>query len=188
MPNRQIRLLLWLASGLLCFGAAVAMVASQWIEIEPDNIKNELASAPISRPRPLLISETKLNEQDFRYVWGKPLRRQLSNPVPTAPVIETVVEAAAVVPKTRLDAKLIATLVDADPIYATAWISCKNKTQKVAIGDSLQNHPGNPLVTAIKDGHVEVLLGGESRTLKLADNLLLASRKDDRDIETQRGD
>ncbi len=188
MPNRSIRRLLWLASGILCLGAVAGLAASQWIEIGPDEIQGPRSPLAIARPRPTSISAPILAEQDFQYVWGKPLRRQLSEPIPVAPTFEPIPQAVTVVPKIPLDAKLIATLVDADPIYATAWIVCKNKTQKVVVGDTLQNHLGDPRVIAIEDRHVEIEISGNSHTLTLAENVLLASRFGISDVEIRLGD
>ncbi|QDT07427.1 hypothetical protein K227x_58540 [Rubripirellula lacrimiformis] len=187
MPDQQKRLLLWLASGLFCAAGVATFATSQLTEIEPDDVNLDLSSVTIRQPSEPSPIKIRLGEKNFRYVWGKPLRRQLSDPIPTEPPPAPIAAPPAPIVRVRLDARLIATLVDADPAYSAAWISCKDKMQKVTIGDSIKNHSGSPIVTAIKDRLVEIELTGESHLLHLDENILLASRSNSGSSEVKHG-
>lgn len=175
MSDRNIRILLWIASGtLLAAGAGIGLTCSL-MEIEPPPPSEmEVASAfPTIEVRD--DGPRQITEGDFRYVWTKPLRRPLVDPVAEEPKQEESPKPPPPVPSIRLDAQLIATLVDPDPAFAAAWFSYRNQTQKLGLNESIQGHPGEPRLIEIQDGQVTVELQGQPHSLELAKSKVLVS-------------
>ncbi len=171
MTDRNKRLLLLLAS-CMCVATGAGIGSATWL-------LPMQATPTSSMPRPLTAiqssSEKKkervFDENDFKFVWAKPLQYPLVDPKPAAQEkpAETRQAAKPKQPRIQLSAKLVGTLIDGD--YARAWIEIGGKQQMVMPGDILKGHAGSPAVTDIEDRQVIVELAGEKHTLVMANPL-----------------
>lgn len=169
---RMARRVLWL--GASCCLGVVAMVA--WLLFSKPLIDGHW-QVPINRTprepdRPDLPTVAPLTEEDFQYVWSKPLQRPLTDPQPITKPIAKFPPALkkAPVAKIPLKAELLGTLIDDNQTDVHAWLKVNNQAILVGVGDVLEKHVGKPLVKQIVDRQVTIELQGTEHAITLRQN------------------
>lgn len=175
MPDRSKRIILWIGSFIFCLLSATAVIVACFIEIEAEEDSLPALSSGWIRPRSAKPVESDLREQDFRFVWGKPLHRTLDDAAPVVEQVKPNPQPEPMKATIPFGAQLIATLVDADPKYARAWIIVNGKKQSVKVGDQVLHHAGQPIVTSISDRKIEVDFNGQGHTVVLPPSNFLAN-------------
>ena len=171
MTDRTTRLLLWLLSALFISLGAGVLLASFLVPTEIATGDLFPPSAIPNNPHRDRSKPPALDEEDFRWVWGKALQRPIADappvvePQPAPPIEPSPVPDR---PEIRIEAKLVGTLVDGQTQYARAWIDVRGKRRMVTRGDVLVAHKGSPTIAEIEDGRVILNIDDQSHALVLA--------------------